>query len=46
MPRIPIQMPQLGEAIAEAVVRTIRVKPDEEVVADQDVIEVETNKAT
>tara|TARA_R110002096_G_scaffold16106_47_gene55311 strand:+ start:1456 stop:2664 length:1209 start_codon:yes stop_codon:yes gene_type:complete len=38
-------MPQLGEAIAEAVVRTIRVKPNQKVVADQDVIEVETNKA-
>lgn len=45
MPRIPIQMPQLGEAIAEALVRTIRVKPNEKVAADQDVIEVETNKA-
>ncbi len=45
MPKIPIQMPQLGEAIAEAVVRTIRVKPNQKVAADQDVIEVETNKA-
>ncbi len=45
MPKIPIQMPQLGEAIAEAVVRTIRVKKNQKVKSDQEVIEVETNKA-
>ncbi|RFC47333.1 MAG: pyruvate dehydrogenase E2 component/2-oxoglutarate dehydrogenase E2 component [Verrucomicrobia bacterium] len=44
MPRIPILMPQLGEAIAEAVVRSIRVKPQERVEGDQEVMEVETNK--
>ncbi|MEO0445653.1 MAG: 2-oxo acid dehydrogenase subunit E2 [Verrucomicrobiota bacterium] len=44
MVRIPIQMPQLGEAIAEAIVRRVKVKPQEEVEADQEIIEVETNK--
>src|SRR5213594_3906193 len=46
MPRVPIIMPQLGESIAEATVVNLLVKPGEEVAADQDVIEVETNKAT
>src|SRR5438067_9913621 len=45
MPDIPIIMPQLGESIAEATVVTIAVKPGDEVEADQDVMEVETNKA-
>jgi pyruvate/2-oxoglutarate dehydrogenase complex dihydrolipoamide acyltransferase (E2) component len=45
MPRIPIIMPQLGESIAEATIVTIAVKPGEDVEADQDVLEVETNKA-
>jgi pyruvate/2-oxoglutarate dehydrogenase complex dihydrolipoamide acyltransferase (E2) component len=45
MPRIPIIMPQLGESIAEATIVTIAVKPGETVEADQDVLEVETNKA-
>jgi pyruvate/2-oxoglutarate dehydrogenase complex dihydrolipoamide acyltransferase (E2) component len=44
MPRIPILMPQLGEAIAEAVIRAIRVKPQDRVESDQEIIEVETNK--
>jgi len=44
MPRIPILMPQLGEAIAEAVIRQVRVQPNDRVDADQEVIEVETNK--
>lgn len=44
MVRIPIQMPQLGEAIAEAIVRVIKVQPLETVQADQEVFEVETNK--
>jgi pyruvate/2-oxoglutarate dehydrogenase complex dihydrolipoamide acyltransferase (E2) component len=39
-------MPQLGESIAEATVVNMLVKPGEEVRADQDVLEVETNKAT
>ena len=38
-------MPQLGESIAEATIVDIKVKPGEEVVADQEIIEVETNKA-
>lgn len=38
-------MPQLGESIAEATVVSISVKIGDLVEADQDVIEVETNKA-
>ncbi len=38
-------MPQLGESIAEATIVNIAVKPGEEVDADQEVLEVETNKA-
>jgi len=45
MPRIPIIMPQLGESIAEATIVSIAVTAGEEVDADQDVLEVETNKA-
>jgi pyruvate/2-oxoglutarate dehydrogenase complex dihydrolipoamide acyltransferase (E2) component len=39
-------MPQLGESIAEAAIVSFLVKPGEPVEADQDIIEVETNKAT
>jgi pyruvate/2-oxoglutarate dehydrogenase complex dihydrolipoamide acyltransferase (E2) component len=39
-------MPQLGESIAEATVVRMLVQTGDEVEADQDVIEVETNKAT
>src|ERR1017187_2154630 len=46
MPSIPIIMPQLGESIAEAKVISYLVKPGDTVEADQDLIEVETNKAT
>ena len=46
MPQIPIIMPQLGESIAEAVVTNFLVGVGEDVHADQDVLEVETNKAT
>src|SRR5437764_92719 len=46
MPAIPIIMPQLGESIAEAIIVSFLVKPGEPVEADQDIIEVETNKAT
>src|SRR5262245_30562989 len=46
MPQIPIIMPQLGESIAEATIVNFLVKPGDSVSADQDVIEVETNKAT
>lgn len=38
-------MPQLGESIAEATVVSIAVKNGDSVEADQDVLEVETNKA-
>ena len=38
-------MPQLGESIAEATLVSINVKPGEKVAADQEIIEVETNKA-
>ena len=46
MPQIPIIMPQLGEAIAEATVVALHIRPGDQVAGDQDVIEVETNKAT
>ena len=46
MPQVPIIMPQLGESIAEATVISLLVKPGDMVEADQDVLEVETNKAT
>ena len=46
MPSIPIIMPQLGESIAEATVVNVLVKPGEVVQTDQDIIEVETSKAT
>jgi pyruvate/2-oxoglutarate dehydrogenase complex dihydrolipoamide acyltransferase (E2) component len=39
-------MPQLGESIAEAKVVNLLVKPGELVSSGQDVLEVETNKAT
>lgn len=45
MPSIPIIMPQLGESIAEATIVSFLVKPGDTVEADQDIIEVETNKA-
>lgn len=45
MPQVPIIMPQLGESIAEATIVDVKVKPGDEVVADQEVMEVETNKA-
>ena len=40
MPQVPIIMPQLGESIAEATVVDIKVKPGEEVVVDQEIIDV------
>jgi len=39
-------MPQLGESIAEATIVSFNAEPGDVVVADQEVIEVETNKAT
>ncbi len=38
-------MPQLGESMAEATIVTIHVKPGDSVKADQEIIEVETDKA-
>ncbi|MEO1857688.1 MAG: dihydrolipoamide acetyltransferase family protein [Rubritalea sp.] len=46
MPEVPIVMPQLGESIAEATIVKINVSIGESVEAEQDLIEVETNKAT
>jgi pyruvate/2-oxoglutarate dehydrogenase complex dihydrolipoamide acyltransferase (E2) component len=46
MPSIPIIMPQLGESIAEAKVVNFLVGIGDQVRTDQDLIEVETNKAT
>jgi pyruvate/2-oxoglutarate dehydrogenase complex dihydrolipoamide acyltransferase (E2) component len=46
MKELPIIMPQLGESIAEATIVHFLVQPGEVVAANQDVIEVETNKAT
>jgi len=46
MPSIPIIMPQLGESIAEATVVNLLVKVGDAVRTDQDLIEVETSKAT
>jgi pyruvate/2-oxoglutarate dehydrogenase complex dihydrolipoamide acyltransferase (E2) component len=45
MPKVPIIMPQLGESIAEATVVRLTVKVGDHVESDQEVIEVETNKA-
>jgi pyruvate/2-oxoglutarate dehydrogenase complex dihydrolipoamide acyltransferase (E2) component len=45
MPQVPIIMPQLGESIAEATIVDIKVKPGDEVVNDQEIFDVETNKA-
>ncbi len=46
MPKIPIIMPQLGESIAEATVVNCFISAGDPVHADQDVLEVETSKAT
>lgn len=45
MPTVPILMPQLGESIAEATVIRLDVKVGDAVRTDQEIIEVETNKA-
>lgn len=45
-PKIPVVMPQLGESIAEATVVRILFEEGETVRADQEILEVETNKAT
>jgi len=46
MQEVPIIMPQLGESIAEATVINLLVQVGDSVQADQDLLEVETNKAT
>ena len=45
MPFVPILMPQLGESIAEATVIRLDVALGDSVKTDQEIIEVETNKA-
>jgi pyruvate/2-oxoglutarate dehydrogenase complex dihydrolipoamide acyltransferase (E2) component len=45
MPRVPIIMPQLGESVAEATVIRFKAQVGEAVTGDQEIIEVETNKA-
>src|SRR5437762_11190912 len=45
MPQLPIIMRQLVESIAEATIADIKVKAGDKVAADQEIIEVETNKA-
>ncbi len=45
MPTVPILMPQLGESIAEATIIRLGVAVGDIVKTDQDMIEVETNKA-
>jgi pyruvate/2-oxoglutarate dehydrogenase complex dihydrolipoamide acyltransferase (E2) component len=45
MPTVPILMPQLGESIAEATVIRLDVAVGDAVKTDQEIIEVETNKA-
>ncbi len=46
MPKVPIFMPQLGESIAEATIISFDISVGDHVIPDQEVIEVETNKAT
>src|SRR6267143_2814347 len=46
MQEVPIIMPQLGESIAEATIISLLVKVGDQIEADQDLLEVETNKAT
>jgi len=45
MPTVPILMPQLGESIAEATVIRLGIAVGDTVSADQEIIEVETQKA-
>jgi pyruvate/2-oxoglutarate dehydrogenase complex dihydrolipoamide acyltransferase (E2) component len=45
MPKVPITMPQLGESMAEATIVSIKVKLGDKVSADQEIIEIETDKA-
>jgi len=43
---VPILMPQLGESIAEATVKHVGIRVGQEVAADSEIMEVETQKAT
>lgn len=45
MPTVPIFMPQLGESIAEATIIRLGIAVGDSVRTDQEIIEVETNKA-
>ncbi len=45
MPTVPIMMPQLGESIAEATILRLDIQVGDRVRTDQELIEVETNKA-
>ena len=45
MPQVPIIMPQLGESIAEATIVDIKVKPGEQVVADQEINRLRRGKS-
>ena len=45
MPKVPIIMPQLGESIAEATIVRFCVEAGDVVETDQEIVEVETNKA-
>jgi pyruvate/2-oxoglutarate dehydrogenase complex dihydrolipoamide acyltransferase (E2) component len=45
MPKVPIIMPQLGESIAEATIVRFCVEVGDVVETDQEIVEVETNKA-
>lgn len=44
--RIPVLMPQLGESIAEATLLRVAVATGDTVLCDQEIMEVETQKAT
>lgn len=46
MPRVPILMPQLGESIAEATIVRLDISTGENVYADDEIMEVETQKAS
>lgn len=46
MPLVPITLPQLGESIAEGTIVSILVAPGDTVEVDQEIFEVETQKAT
>jgi pyruvate/2-oxoglutarate dehydrogenase complex dihydrolipoamide acyltransferase (E2) component len=46
MPRVPILMPQLGESIAEATIVSLDIAVGDTVTADDEIMEVETQKAS